>query len=422
MSKKDKLGEAQQKSAERRMEKAEEFADKLVDKLGDKVKCVAVYGSVPKGEHTHESDIDTFVVLDDTKLEKDVPKEAKDKIRKKVTNLANETDDRITIQYFSFLTDFWDSIRKGEPLVIQVLRVGEPVYDVGVFMPAKRMLERGKIKSSDEAVKKRLKLAAAGYKKAEKQVRSSIPHKLEQAVANAGQAPIMLTGRQPPGKEDVGDVLEEMFVENDQLEQKYVDIALEIDEFADKGEKHPEDVTAEELDAMMEKADEFIRRMHKLAGQIGGQKKAQGIVDEYKTFLKANVASLKSQGIEPPEEKDDLPDVVIENTDFGDTHRELFDRWETVMQKVKDKEMSDLDDKEVQELRSETREFVSQVGKDIKAMKEEESGPDVDMPTDTIANQAKQGLGVKDYEKNKKQAEKQVTSDAGKNEQDKQQD
>jgi predicted nucleotidyltransferase len=405
MSKKEKLGEAQKKSAERRMEKAEEFADKLVDNLGEKVKCVAVYGSVPKGEHTHESDIDTFVVLDDTKLEKDVPKEAKNKIRKKVTDLANETDDRITIQYFSFLTDFWDSIRKGEPLVIQVLRIGEPVYDVGVFMPAKRMLERGKIKSTDEAVKKRLKLAAAGYKKAEKEVRSSIPHKLEQAIANAGQAPIMLTGRAPPGKEDVGDVLEEMFVEDDgPLEAEFVEIAHDIDEFSDKAEKHPDEVDIEELDEMMDRTDDFIRRMHKLAGEVGGQKKAKGIVDEYKTFLKANVASLKSQGIEPPEDKEDLPDIVIENTDFGDDHRELFDRWETVMEKVKDKSLDDLDDKEVQGLRSDTREFVSQVGKDIKEMKEDE-GPDMDMPSDSIAKSAKQGLNVKDYEKNKKQAE-----------------
>ncbi|MDY6768818.1 MAG: nucleotidyltransferase domain-containing protein, partial [Candidatus Nanohaloarchaea archaeon] len=180
MADKEKLAEAQEKSAERRREKVEDFADQLTEKLGEKVKCVAVYGSVSRGEHTHESDIDTFVVLDDTKLEQDVPKEAKDKIRKKVTDLAKEVDEKITIQYLAFLTEFWDAVRKGEPLIISVLRNGDPVYDVGIFAPAKRMLERGKIQSSREAVQKRLKLAASGYKKAEKEVRSSIPFKLEQ--------------------------------------------------------------------------------------------------------------------------------------------------------------------------------------------------------------------------------------------------
>ena len=315
MSSKDKLAKAKEKSRNRRFEKVEEFSDKLRDKLGDKVKCVAVYGSVPEGRHTHESDIDTFVVLDDTKLEDDVPSEAKDKIRKKVTKLAKETDDRITIQYFLFLTEFWDAIRKGEPLIIGVLRKGEAVYDVGVFMPAKRMLERGKITSSQEAVKKRLKMAAVGYKKAERNFKQSLPHKLEQAMANAGQAPIMFIGETPPNKEDVGEKLRDLFVENDTLEEEYVEIAEKLHDFNDIAEKHPEKVTAEMVEEHLEMTDDFIRRMHKLVGQLGSTKKVKDIVDDYKTFLKANVAALKSKGVEPPEEKEDLPDAVIENVD-----------------------------------------------------------------------------------------------------------
>ncbi len=404
MSSKEKLKKAKEKSQGRRMEKAEEFSDKLLDKLGDKVKCVAVYGSVPEGRHTHESDIDTFVVLDDTKLEKGVPQEAKDKIRKKVTKLAKETDDRITIQYFSFLTDFWESIKDGEPLIVGVLRKGEPVYDTGIFMPAKRMLERGKIKSTTEAVKKRLKMAAAGYKKCEKQIRSSIPHKLEQAMANAGQAPIMLMGKTPPNKEDVGKALEEMFVENDMLDEKFVDIANKIHDFNDVAEKNPQEVTAEQVQEHMEMTDDFIREMHQLVGQMGSQKKAQGVVDDYKTFLKAAVAALKSKGIEPPEDRSDLPDVMEEKLDISEEYLELFDRWEKVMSKVKDKEMDDLNEKEVYELKSKTKEFAAEVGEDIKKKKEAgEKAQDMapTLNTDKIAEAAKkkgqeEGEGEKD--------------------------
>ncbi|PSH01285.1 MAG: hypothetical protein BRC26_03910, partial [Nanohaloarchaea archaeon QH_8_44_6] len=153
MSHKDNIKEMREKSKERRMDSVEEFSDKLLDKLGDKVKCVAVWGSVPKGEHGYESDIDTLVILDDTKLQKDVPEDARKKIRSKVTKLAKETDERITIQYFPFLTEFWDSLRNGEPLVIEAVRNGEAVYDVGIFMPAKRLLERGKISGTQESVK-----------------------------------------------------------------------------------------------------------------------------------------------------------------------------------------------------------------------------------------------------------------------------
>lgn len=373
MSSKDKFKEMREKSQERRIKATEEFAEKLTEKLGDKVKVVAVWGSVPKGEHGYESDIDTLVILDDTKLQKDVPDEAKQKIRKKVTKLANETDERITIQYFPFLTEFWDALRKGEPLAIEAIRNGQPVYDTGIFMPAKRLLERGKISGTQESVRKRLKAGAAGYKKAEKTIKSSTPHKLEQAMASAGQAPIMLSGRNPPAKEKVPQVLEEMFVENDMLDEEYVEMAQEIYDFGDKGEKHPEEVTGEEVDEYLEKTDEFIKRMHQLVSQIGTKKKVQDIFEDYKKFLKANVAALKSKGVEPPEDKDDLPQVVEQELDVGEEHIQMFDRWEDIIQKVKDKNLDEVNEKDLYELKTETQEFVSEVGKDIQKMKQEKA-------------------------------------------------
>ncbi len=370
MSSKDKMKEMRKKSQERRMEAAKEFSDKLEEKLGDKLKVVAVWGSVPKGEHGYDSDIDTLVILDDTKLREDVPEDARKKIQQKVTEAAKETDDRITIQYFPFLTEFWDSLRKGEPLAIEAVRNGEPVYDTGIFMPAKRLLQRGKIEATQESVSKRLKLAAAGYKKAEKNFKSSIPHKLEQVMANAGQAPIMLEGKTPPPKEKVPEVLDEMFVENELLEDEYIEIAEELYDFGDLGEKEPEKVTGEAVEKHLEKADDFVRRMHQLVSQLGAQKKVRNIVEDYKQFLKANVAALKARDIEPPEDREELPEVVADNLDLGEEHVEMFDRWEDVIEKIKDKQMEDVNEKEIYDLKTETKEFVSEVGKDLKEMKE----------------------------------------------------
>ena len=407
MSSKDKLKDMREKSKERRMDAAEEFSDKLVEKLGDKVKVVAVWGSVAKGEHGHDSDIDTLVVLDDTKLERDVPDDAKQKIRKKVTQLAKDTDERITIQYFPFLTDFWDSLRKGEPLAIEAVRNGEPIYDTGIFMPAKRLLQRGRISGTQESVRKRLKTGAAGYKKAEKQLKSSTPHKLEQAMASAGQAPIMLAGKQPPAKENVPDVLEDMFVD-DMLEQEYVEMARAIYEFGDKGEKNAEEVTGAEVDEHLEKTDKFIRRMHELVSQMGARKKVQNIVEDYKKFLKANVAALKAQDIQPPEDKDDLPDAVAENLEVDEEHIEMFDKWDEVISKIKEKDLDDVDEKELYELKSDSRDFISQVGKDLREMKDEASdiAPDVD-PSEVAKDAGDKGMpDAKDAELEEGEEEK----------------
>ncbi len=389
MSSKDKMKEMRKKSQERRIKAAEEFSEKLQEKLGDKLMVVAVWGSVPKGEHGYDSDIDTLVILDDTKLRDDVPDDARKKIQQKVTEAAKETDDRITIQYFPFLTEFWDSLRKGEPLAIEAVRNGHAVYDTGIFMPAKRLLQRGKIEATRESVKKRLKLAAAGYKKAEKNFKSSIPHKLEQVMANAGQAPIMLEGKTPPPKEKVPDVLEEMFVEHELLEEEYIEVARELYDFGDLGEKEPEKVTGEAVEEHLEKADDFVRRMHQLVSQLGAQKKVRNIVEDYKQFLKANVAALKARDIEPPEERDELPEVVAEELDKGEAHVEMFDRWEDVIEKIKNKDMEDVNEKEIYELKTETKEFVSEVGRDLKKMREEkteEMAPNMD--TSSIAKAA----------------------------------
>jgi len=404
MSHKDNIKEMREKSKKKRMESAEEFADKLVEKLEDKVKCVAVWGSVPQGEHGYDSDIDTLVILDDTKLKKDVPKDARKKIKNKVTNLAKETDERITIQYFPFLTEFWDSLRKGEPLAIEAVRNGEPVYDTGIFMPAKRLLERGKISGTRESVKKRLKLAAGGYKKAEKSLRSSIPHKLEQAMANAGQGPIMLAGKQPPAKEKVPQVLEEMFVEKDMLEEEYVEMAQEIYDFADMGEKESDKVTGEMVEENLEKTDKFVKRMHELVSQLGAQKKVKGIFDDYKKFLKANVAALRAQDVEPPEDREDLPEVVSENLDVGEEHMELFERWGQVIDKIKDKDLDEVNEKDLYELQSESRDFISSVGQDLKKAKEaEKMGPSMD-PSKVAEAADTEGM-VPDVDKAKREAE-----------------
>jgi predicted nucleotidyltransferase len=388
MSQKDKMKEMRQKSKERRMEAAEEFSEKLNEKLGDKVKVVAVWGSVPKGEHGYDSDIDTLVILDDTKLERDVPKDAKKKIQKKVTNLAKETDERITIQYFPFLTEFWDSLRKGEPIAVEAIRNGEAIYDTGIFMPAKRLLERGKIKSSRESVKKRLKTAAAGYKKAENNMKSSIPHKLEQVMANAGQAPIMLTGRNPPPKEKVPEVLEEMFVEKDMLEEEFVKNARELHDFGNKGEKESDDVTGEEVDEHLEMADDFVRRMHELVSQLGTRRKVKGVYDDYKKFLKANVAMLREQGIEPPEDREDLPDAVRQKLDLSDDELEMFDQWNEVISTIKEESLDEVNEKDLYDLKDRTREFVSKVGEDLKEKKAEADEMTPEMDTSEIAEAA----------------------------------
>lgn len=362
--------EAIEKEKTARLKLVERFAKELRDKLGDKVMCIVIWGSVAREEHTEKSDTDVFIVLDDTKLEEDVPPDIKDRIRFKIMELAQSIDKRITLQYFAFLTEFWDDLRHGEPLVIEVLRWGIPVYDVGIFSPAKRLLQRGKIASTREAISRRLSLALAELKSVQGKIISA-PHYLEQAMANAGQAPIMLMGRYPPGKEKVGEVLEEMFVKNKLLEKEYVDIARNIHEFKSKAERGEIKVTGKSLDSYIKKTDKFIKRMYELVRQLGERRRVKDIIEDYKMFLRANIVALKYKGIEPPENREDLPKTVMENLQIKESHAKLFGKWESLLEKIKSKKAQELDDKEIYEIRVETREFLGDMWKIIRELKAE---------------------------------------------------
>ena len=55
-----------EKEKERRMQIAKKFADKVLEKYGNLVKAIVMMGSVVRGEFKPKSDIDIFLILDDT--------------------------------------------------------------------------------------------------------------------------------------------------------------------------------------------------------------------------------------------------------------------------------------------------------------------------------------------------------------------
>ena len=127
-----KKSEGIEKEKEKRMNIAKKFADKVLEKYGDLVKAIIMMGSVVRGEFKPKSDIDIFLILDDTthkfdskeldkidmeleKIAKDIP-EAKIKVKNKETGKEEEIC-LISIQPSYTLTEFWDYARIGHPTV-----------------------------------------------------------------------------------------------------------------------------------------------------------------------------------------------------------------------------------------------------------------------------------------------------------------
>ena len=370
------IKEIRSETQKERFKLAQKFAQEVLKEFKKSLKVVAVYGSTAKGKHKKSSDLDVFVVIDDTKIDKDVPAEVKDKIQRDLYKIAADVDSNITIQYFLFLTEFWESLRSVQPILMHVLNAGIPVYDVGIFMPAKRMLQRGLIPATKEAVSKRLYTAPQLLEMARGRI-TSAAHSLEKAMASAGQAPLMQIGTVAVGKEEIAKHLRENFVKKGLLEKKYADMAHKIHKFAKEVEKIENDEEkckgiGARMDEHIEMTKDFIERMKKLTTELDSDSKTDIIMKTYKTFLKANIGALELIGVNPPEELKDLSNVMGTNfPELKDDQKELFERIAKAVVVSKNGKSDIIPEGEVYGIREETRRFIYNLGNKLKELKKD---------------------------------------------------
>ncbi len=373
-NKQSKKKETKEESMKERLEITQKFAKEVQAEFKKSLKAVIVYGSTAKGKHRKTSDIDTFVIIDDTKLEQDIPPEVKERISGDLRRIAAKVDKNITIQAFMFLTEFWESIRSVEPLIMEILRYGIPVYDIGIYMPAKRMLQRGMLPTTQEAVAKRIHIAPQHLKMAEYRVKSGA-HFMEQAMAAAGQAPLMLIGKVPPGKEDVPKELKFHFADKKLLDEKYIEMAQKIHDFA-KEIEHAENKKMEnigkKMDDHLKMTDEFIKEMQELLKRVSEKKVDNVLMNTYKAFLKANVGALELKGIKPPEQLKDLPKVMGEQfPEVKDQQEDLFERLAKALIVAKKGKADMIPEREIYGLKEDTKRFIYSLGNKLKELKDQ---------------------------------------------------
>lgn len=135
-----------------------DFTVKVVKDFGTFIKSVVVFGSFVRGEIKQESDLDILIIVDDASVPL-TPKVMALYQEELVKLLHQEEDEEkkkgVPIKIHantSTITQFWDGVRRGDPLTIQILREGVMLFDVGFFSPFKMLLREGKIRPTQEAI------------------------------------------------------------------------------------------------------------------------------------------------------------------------------------------------------------------------------------------------------------------------------
>ena len=262
-------------------------------------------GSLVQGKATATSDIDVWIVIDDTDVKKMTRAELKDKLRAIIIGMGIEAGEltgiknKLNIQVY-ILTDFWDSLKEANPVIFTLLRDGIPFYDRGIFMPWKQLLKMGKIKPSPEAIEMFMGSGEEMLKRVHAKIKDIGMEDTFWAILTPSQAALMLYGVPPPTPKETPDLMREIFVKKEKLlEEEYVKILeknIEVRKNIEHGTKKL--LTGSEVDKLLKGAEKYLKRVKKLFEEIQEMKKKKDMIHLYDTVVTIIRDVLKLEGIE----------------------------------------------------------------------------------------------------------------------------
>ena len=262
-------------------------------------------GSLVQGKATPTSDIDVWIVIDDTDVKKMTRVELKDKLRAIIIGMGIEAGEltgiknKLNIQVY-ILTDFWDSLKEANPVIFTLLRDGVPFFDRGIFMPWKQLLKMGKIKPSAEAIDIFMGSGEQVIRRVQLKLNEIGMEDIYYALLTPSQAALMLYGVAPPSPKETGSLMREIFVRKEKLlEDKFIKILEKIVETRkaiEHGEK--KELSGKEIDDLLSDGDKYLKRIKRLFTQIEKIREEHEMLNVYDTITTVIRDALRLEGIE----------------------------------------------------------------------------------------------------------------------------
>lgn len=235
-------------------------------------------GSLVRGTTKPTSDVDVFIIIDDTDVKRMPRFELKEKLRSVIFQFIQEATaiagckNPLSPQVY-LLTEFWEAVKDAHPVMFTFIRDGIPLYDRGTFLPWKSLLRMGKIKPSPEALDMFMSSGDKLEETIQKRIFDIATLDLFWGISTPTQGLMMLYGKAPGNVYDTVKEFKELFVEKEKLiEPKYADILEEISIKVWKAYEHgklkPGDIDGKELDRLAKNALDYMKRLKELRKQI----------------------------------------------------------------------------------------------------------------------------------------------------------
>lgn len=240
---------------------AMDFATKVQRKFDHLIKATVLFGSQTSGDVKPGSDIDIIIILDDAAITWDMELTAwyREELAKIISSQDYKRDLHVnTIK----LTTWWRDLLHGDPVVLNIIRQGQVLIDIGGFFnPLKALMIQGKIHSTPEAVYAALQRSPYHLSRSRIALLSSVEG-VYWCMVEAAQAALITLGKLPPSPEHVTKMLHENFVETGVLKSEYVKWYHNI-YLLHKQISHGEvkQVKAQDIENWQDRAEQFMKKM-----------------------------------------------------------------------------------------------------------------------------------------------------------------
>jgi predicted nucleotidyltransferase/uncharacterized protein (UPF0332 family) len=240
------------------IELAYEFAKSMHKEFGSFLKAIVLFGSKAKNPDKKTADIDILLVIDDITyhLTSEVVEAYRIIIEQNILKISK----RIHVTTLKF-TSFWDYIRIGDPIGLNILRDGVALIDTGFFTPLQMLLFSGKVRPSKESMLFYISKAPQALFNSKWHIMQAVMD-LYWAVIDSAHAALMKIGELPPAPSEISIVLEEKLAKHNLINKKS---PAKMKFFYEISKKiiHKEilEISGKEYDHYFKEAEEFVEDM-----------------------------------------------------------------------------------------------------------------------------------------------------------------
>ncbi len=249
-----------------------DFTVKVVQDFGTFIKSVVVFGSFVRGEFKEKSDLDILIIVDDASVP--LTPKVMSLYQEELVKLLHAEEDQekqrgVPLKIHAntvTISQFWDGVRRGDPLTIQILREGSVLFDSGFFAPFKLLLREGKIRPTQEAIDTAMSRAFF-HQSQYRRLLLSAANALYWEAVEAAHAALMKAEAVPASPRTIPDEMREMLVPGGVVTEDDIKTFEEIYRLM-KEITHEEtlEIAESELASIRKKVNGFTEKMFEYSG------------------------------------------------------------------------------------------------------------------------------------------------------------